>query len=108
MIIFDWLFHRRYQRHIQHEQALMDAYDRIVEANESACEICNKTAVYRCPKCSDEIETHSHENDYTCKTHGFVDPIREDGVRINGDGRAHAIKTEPSGHTMTSQKRAGK
>lgn len=52
------------------------------------CEICNGTAVYLCPICGAPITNHSHENDFICATHSFVNPIRQnDGVRINGDGR---------------------
>jgi hypothetical protein len=56
------------------------------EFERKSCEICNGV-VYLCPICRVPIEGHSHENDFICKTHSFVNPIREhDGARINGDG----------------------
>lgn len=55
--------------------------------NSEKCEICSGKAVYLCPTCMEPIESHSHENDFICKTHSFVTPIRQhDGARICGDG----------------------
>ena len=69
--------------------AMNAAMDRRAEENERTCEICLGTAVYLCPTCRTPIATHSHEHDYLCDTHGFVDPIRQhDGVAINGGGWA--------------------
>lgn len=66
--------------------------DRQADRNGTTCEICNGTAVYLCPICREVIETHSHENDYICKTHSFVSPVRQkDGARISGDGGCHPV-----------------
>ncbi len=55
---------------------------------ETVCPICDKTDTLRCPVCRVPIESHSHERDYMCATHGFVNPIRDsDGQIVNGDGR---------------------
>ena len=57
---------------------------------EAACDICSGRAVYTCPYCHDPIKTHSHENDFLCERHGFINPIRSsDGAKINGDGFIH-------------------
>ena len=56
------------------------------------CEIC-AGVVYLCPICREPISEHSHENDFICKTHSFVNPIREhDGARINGDGQQTELR----------------
>lgn len=62
------------------------AMDRTAARMATHCELCNGV-VYLCPVCREPITTHSHENDYFCETHGFVNPIRQhDNARINGDG----------------------
>lgn len=74
-------------------QRMSDAMDRAALEFGETCEICNGAAVYLCPHCKVPIESHSHENDYICATHSFVNPIRQvDGARINGDGRTHRIQ----------------
>ena len=35
---------------------------------------------------------HTHENDYTCSVHGFVNPVRDDGRIISGDGGLHETR----------------
>lgn len=63
------------------------AMDRAAVRNASSCEICNRTAVYVCPICAVPVGDHTHEHDYICDTHGFVNPIRQhDGARIDGSG----------------------
>ena len=57
------------------------------EREEAACDICSGRSKYFCPICKEPISTHTHENDFLCATHSFVNPIREsDGALISGDG----------------------
>lgn len=66
----------------------MAQMDREVDRIAETCELCRGTAVYLCPQCRVPIGNHSHEHDYICDAHGFIDPIRaSDGTTINGDGR---------------------
>ena len=75
----------------------MAMWDRMARRNELSCEICSGRAVYLCPMCHVPIANHTHENDYSCKVHGFVNPVREaDGVTMNGDGLCHDV--EPVRH----------
>lgn len=75
------------------DNARMAAMDRAAARFAETCELCLGTAVYLCPKCREPISTHSHENDYLCEAHGFVNPIRQhDGARISGDGRCGALR----------------
>lgn len=56
-------------------------------ADRETCDICSGRSRYLCPKCLEPLLNHSHENDFICATHSFVNPIREgDGAIINGDG----------------------
>ena len=67
---------------------VMTAMDAAAARISAACEICRQTAVYLCPTCHAPIACHTHERDYLCDTHGFVNPVREsDGLSINGSGR---------------------
>lgn len=51
------------------------------------CPICDKTDVLRCPICRKPIELHSHEWDYMCDVHSFVNPVRDsDGAVVDGSG----------------------
>ena len=60
------------------------------------CEICSGAAVYLCPICRRPIDNHSHENDYICEAHGFVNPVREsDDFRITGDGSLNQYRYPP-------------
>lgn len=75
------------------DDAAMAAYDRIANKQRERCEICSRRAVYLCPKCGDKIARHSHENDFICRRHGFVNPVRQhDGARIVGDGGCHPLQ----------------
>ena len=69
----------------------MLAYDAAAVHNQRECEICSGKAVYTCPKCG-AVVGHTHESDYICDKHGFVNPIRDyDGARINGDGQCGSV-----------------
>ena len=60
------------------------------ERERQACDICSGRSVYLCAHCQEPIQYHTHENDFSCARHGFINPIRlSDGARINGDGRIH-------------------
>jgi hypothetical protein len=80
-------------QHIASANARMAWMDRAAERQREDCEICNHTAVYICPECREPISDHSHENDYICKTHSFVSPIRlSDGAHISGDGQSGDVR----------------
>jgi hypothetical protein len=69
--------------------AVNAAMERRAAQAAKTCDICAGVR-YECPKCHAEIETHSHEGDYLCATHGFVHPVRcSDGAHINGSGDRH-------------------
>lgn len=81
----DWLTTDRFT---VADNARMAMMDRAAARNRAACDICAGRDVYRCPTCREPVG-HSHENDYICEVHGFVNPIRDsDGARISGDGQA--------------------
>lgn len=83
----DWS-DRRSVRDVNARFAMMDL---MADRQAEQCEICNGTAVYLCPICREPVG-HSHENDFICETHSFVNPIRQhDGARISGDGSCHAL-----------------
>lgn len=69
------------------DRALMAAYDRAAAANRRDHLVDPHT--YYCPYCDPRrpIDTLSFENDYACDVHGWVNPIRDDGAIISGDGR---------------------
>lgn len=51
------------------------------------CEMCAGQSRYLCVECREPIRTHTHENDFLCETHSFVNVIRErDGAILAGDG----------------------
>lgn len=88
-----WLL--RPLRHLFEDKAIAVANARFAAmelASERAaltCDICLGIR-YECPECHAEIMVHSHEGDYACDTHSFVDPVRcFDGARIDGSGRVH-------------------
>ena len=73
---------------VRMENARIAATDRAAEHRRSRCELCNGTAIYLCPICRERITCHSHEGDFLCEVHSFVNPIRQHGgARINGLGR---------------------
>lgn len=57
------------------------------------CPMCDKSDVFLCPTCLKPITTHTHENDYLCEVHSFVNPIRQsDGKRVDGLGDPGLIR----------------
>lgn len=62
--------------YIDTANAQFAALDRAADRAASVCDLCAGRAVYRCPTCG-EVVSHSHENDYICDAHGFVNPIRD-------------------------------
>jgi hypothetical protein len=69
------------------------AAKRRAERERESCDICSGRSRYLCPTCREPVG-HSHENDYTCDAHGFVNPIREsDGARVIGDGSCSGTRT---------------
>lgn len=73
--------------------ATMARFDAAAERMASTCELCSGATGYICPHCGDPIEWHSHENDYSCRVHGFVNPIRaSDGRQIIGDGHPGPLR----------------
>jgi hypothetical protein len=59
-----------------------------------ACPLCNSTDRFTCPRCGNEISSHSHENDFMCEScQIWVDPIRaSDGKRIDGGGHVGPMR----------------
>ena len=47
----------------------------------SHCDVCAGTVKLFCPWCFREISSHSHEDDFICKQHSFVNPLTEDDLR---------------------------
>jgi len=85
----EWLRELFRDRRMDHYNRMEAVAQRMAALAAERCDICNGVR-YECPKCHEEIEMHSHEGDYSCRTHGFVHPIRcSDGARINGNGDVH-------------------
>jgi hypothetical protein len=78
---------QRRNREVSRQLAMWEA---LAHREAQRCDICSGRAVYVCPICREPV-SHTHENDYMCRSHSFVNPIRlSDGATISGDGWPHA------------------
>ena len=77
---------------LEADRARTAAMDRAAERNRVAAATLPEMRLY-CPfPPRHEITGSTWENDYWCDAHGFVNPIREDGAQLNGDGTACEVR----------------
>ena len=71
---------------LRHNAAILSRAE--ADRERAACDICSGRSQYLCPICRTPISYHSHENDFLCDTHSFVNPIRvSDMAQMDGHGR---------------------